>query len=89
MKNRMILATAAALLAMTTANNSAAAQSKTNSKHQQIAHGEYLVKAIGSPSMIVLRKILVRLPSLPHSCMASYVRMVSSIGISTDEADST
>lgn len=47
MKTRMILAMAAALLAMTTANNSAAAQSKTNSKHQQIAHGEYLVKAIG------------------------------------------
>jgi mono/diheme cytochrome c family protein len=47
MKTRMILAMAAALLAMTTANNGAAAQSKTNSKRQQIAHGEYLVKAIG------------------------------------------
>lgn len=47
MKTRMILATATALLAMTTANNGPAAQSKSNSKHRQIAHGEYLVKAIG------------------------------------------
>src|ERR1039458_9519313 len=36
--------------------------------------------------MVVLRKILVWLPSLRHSCMASYVRMVSSIEISTGEA---
>jgi mono/diheme cytochrome c family protein len=47
MRTRTILATAAVLLAMTAANGSFAAQSKTNSKHHQIAHGEYLVKAIG------------------------------------------
>ena len=47
MKTRTILAMAAAFLAMTMVNNSSAAQSKTNPKHQQIAHGEYLVKAIG------------------------------------------
>ena len=47
MKNRTILAMAAAFLAMMVVSNSSAAQSKTNPKHQQIAHGEYLVKAIG------------------------------------------
>src|ERR1039458_3710966 len=36
--------------------------------------------------MVVLRKILVWLPSRRHSCMGSYVRMVSSIEISTGEA---
>jgi mono/diheme cytochrome c family protein len=47
MKNRTILAMAAAFLAMMVVSNSSAAQGKTNSKHQQIARGEYLVKAIG------------------------------------------
>ncbi len=47
MKARMILAMAAALLAMTVANHCSAASGKTGSKQQQIAHGEYLVKAIG------------------------------------------
>ena len=48
MKTRTILSMAA-LLAVTAASGSLAAQSKTNSKHHQIeiAHGEYLVKAIG------------------------------------------
>ncbi len=49
MKTRTIVATAVVLLAMAAANGSFAAQSKINSKHHQIeiAHGEYLVKAIG------------------------------------------
>jgi mono/diheme cytochrome c family protein len=47
MKTRMILALAAGLLALTTLHNGSAGQSKTSSKDQQIAHGEYLVKAIG------------------------------------------
>ena len=47
MKTRMILAMAAALLAMTVVNHSAAASDKSGPKQQQIAHGEYLVKAIG------------------------------------------
>ena len=47
MKTRMILALVAGLLALTSPHNSCAAQGKTSSKHQQIAHGEYLVKAIG------------------------------------------
>ena len=47
MKTRMILAMAAVLLAMTVASHSSAAQSKSGAKQKQIAHGEYLVKAIG------------------------------------------
>ena len=47
MKNRMIVTGAAGLLAMTIVNNSSAAPGKSSSKQQQIAHGEYLVKAIG------------------------------------------
>jgi mono/diheme cytochrome c family protein len=47
MKTRMILALAAGLLALTSLHNGSAAQSKTSSKHDQIAQGEYLVKAIG------------------------------------------
>ena len=47
MKNRMIVTVAAGLLAMTIVNNSSAAPGKSSSKQQQIAHGEYLVKAIG------------------------------------------
>ncbi len=47
MKTRMILAMAAALLAITIVGHSAAAQGKSGSKQRQIAHGEYLVKAIG------------------------------------------
>ena len=47
MKTPMILAMAAALLAITVVDNSVAASGKSGSKQQQIAHGEYLVKAIG------------------------------------------
>jgi mono/diheme cytochrome c family protein len=47
MNNRMIAMMAAGVLAMTIGSNSSAAQSKSGSKQQQIAHGEYLVKAIG------------------------------------------
>ena len=47
MKNRMIVTVAAGLLAMTIVNHSSAASGKGGSKQQQIAHGEYLVKAIG------------------------------------------
>jgi mono/diheme cytochrome c family protein len=47
MKTQIILSMAAALLAMTVVSNVSAAQSKTTSKQRQIAHGEYLVKAIG------------------------------------------
>lgn len=47
MKTRMILAIAAVLLAITIVDHSSAASPKNGSKHQQIAHGEYLVKAIG------------------------------------------
>ena len=47
MKTQMILALVTGLLVLTSPHNSSAAQSKTSSKHQQIAHGEYLVKAIG------------------------------------------
>jgi len=47
MKNWMMAMMAAGLLAMTIGSNSSAAQSKSHSKQQQIAHGEYLVKAIG------------------------------------------
>jgi mono/diheme cytochrome c family protein len=47
MKNRMTVIVAAGLLAMTIVSNSSAAPSKSSSKQQQIAHGEYLVKVIG------------------------------------------
>ena len=47
MKNRMIVMVAAGLLAMTIVSTSLAASGKSGSKQQQIAHGEYLVKAIG------------------------------------------
>jgi mono/diheme cytochrome c family protein len=47
MNNRMMAMMAAGVLAMTIGSNSSAAQSKSGSKQQQIAHGEYLVKAIG------------------------------------------
>ncbi len=47
MKNRMIVMVAAGLLAMTIVSSSLAASGKSGSKQQQIAHGEYLVKAIG------------------------------------------
>ena len=47
MKTPMILAMAAALLAITIVDHSAAASGKSGPKQQQIAHGEYLVKAIG------------------------------------------
>jgi mono/diheme cytochrome c family protein len=47
MKNRMMAMMAAGVLAMTIVNNSSAAPGKSSSKQQQIAHGEYLVKAIG------------------------------------------
>ncbi len=47
MKNRMIVAIAVGILAMTIVNHSSAAPGKGSSKQQQIAHGQYLVKAIG------------------------------------------
>lgn len=47
MKNRVMATMAAGLLVMTIMNHSSAAQGKSHSKQQQIAHGEYLVKAIG------------------------------------------
>jgi mono/diheme cytochrome c family protein len=45
MKNRMVVTMAAGLLVSAILNNSSAAADKSSSK--QIAHGEYLVKAIG------------------------------------------
>jgi mono/diheme cytochrome c family protein len=47
MRNRVIAMAAAGILALTIGSDTAAAQSKSGSKQQQIAHGEYLVKAIG------------------------------------------
>src|SRR5271167_1454667 len=47
MKNRMIVTVAAGLLAMAIVNYSSAASGKSGSQQRQIAHGEYVVKAIG------------------------------------------
>jgi mono/diheme cytochrome c family protein len=47
MRNQLLVALTVGLLATTIMSNSAAAQTKSDSKQKQIAHGEYLVKSIG------------------------------------------
>jgi mono/diheme cytochrome c family protein len=47
MRNRVIAMAAVGILVLTIGSNTSAAQSKSGSKQQQIAHGEYLVKVIG------------------------------------------
>lgn len=46
MKN-LVIVLAAGVLAVATLSHTAAAQTKSDSKQKQIAHGEYLVKVIG------------------------------------------